>query len=60
MSDLPYAQRLFARDVRWALGHALPRLATDRAARQGDLHGQLVALSGARVRTATPPTSNGG
>ncbi|MFE7287629.1 cytochrome P450 [Streptomyces noursei] len=45
MSDLPYAQRLFARDVRWALGHALPRLATDRAARQGDLHGQLVALS---------------
>ncbi|MEU7638557.1 MULTISPECIES: cytochrome P450 [unclassified Streptomyces] len=45
MSSLPLPQRLFARHVRWALGHALPRLAMDRAARRGDLHGQLVALS---------------
>ncbi|MFF2807221.1 cytochrome P450 [Streptomyces sp. NPDC058000] len=45
MSDLPLTQRLFARHVRWALGHALPRLAMDRAARRGDLNGQLVALS---------------
>lgn len=46
----PTARRTAAplqRSVRWGLGHALPRLAMTRAARDGDLHARLV------VETAT-------
>ena len=36
-------ERHLAPRVRWGFGHALPRVAINRGAKQGDLHGRLIA-----------------
>ena len=41
--------------VRWSLGHALPRTLLKRAARQGDLHGQMFVATQSSDLTALEP-----
>ncbi len=49
-SPVDLARQRTARALRWGLGQALPRTVIGRAAKQGDLHGQLIEATSSSER----------